>query len=233
MSDREFGPDAFDEQQEQLAEDRTATGGLAATLLAPTAARYVYNNRLLRWQEVATGRMVGEATVINQMRRHVAATFDTLDELTVRLYAGELTVQQWQTAVAAELKDAHVAQAMFARGGKVNMGATEYGRVGGTLADEYGYLSRFADDIAAGRQSLARARARVKQYGRATQQSYWREWALVSPGKVYWRLNPAEHCEDCINLEAANPYTANTLPTYPGAGATACRGNCNCHLERE
>jgi hypothetical protein len=193
---------------------------------------YQYNNRLQRWQNPVNGQMVSEANVIAEMRRHQNATYTALDALTDSLYNGNINIAQWQAGVAQELKDAHLAQAMFGVGGKHNMTFVEYGRVGGTLRDEYRYLARFADDIAAGRQSRAQALARIKQYGNATQQSYWREWSLKED-YIWWRRNASESCGDCVDLESNNPYTASSLPTYPGAGSTRCRGNCKCTLHTE
>ena len=55
-----------------------------------------------------------------------------------------------------------------------------------------------------------------------------------------WILDPeAEHCEsesgeclDCPTLAAGGPYTAETLPTYPGAGDTECLLGCRCAIVR-
>ena len=201
-------------------------------MTTPDITRYRYNNNAQRWVSTTSGRFVSNDEVNGEMRRHQEATFSTLDGLTRQLYGGNITLEQWQLAVASELKDAHLAQSMFAVGGKANMTQANYGRVGGVLADEYRYLSRFAYSIANGTVSEAQALARIRQYGRATQQSYWREFALESRAQFRWQLNPAEHCGDCVALSAGGPYTADTLPTYPGAGDTACRGNCNCTLER-
>lgn len=216
-------PDAFDEAQPEEPRQFIDEAVIAAVVFEQTTKR---------WRNRASGRFVSNQAVTNEMRRHVAATFDTLDNLTNALYDGNITVMQWQTAVASELKDAHLAQAMFAKGGRANMRPADFGRVGGVLRDEFRFLDGFAQDIADGRQSRAQALARIKQYGKATQQSYWREWALDTEGEIYWRLHPAEHCQDCIDLANNSPYTADTLPTYPGAGETQCRGNCNCTLER-
>lgn len=215
-------------------ETESAVGAIAIppAVVASAISAVVFDNRALRWRQTATGRFVSDASVTSELERHVSATFDALEGLTRRMYAQDITLTQWQASVASELKDAHLAQAMFARGGKANMGAAQFGRVGATLRDEYGFLAAFADDIAAGRVSEAQALARIRQYGRATRQSYWNEYRIASPGMVAWRLNPAEHCPDCLALAAGSPYRADQLPTVPGAGSTRCRGNCKCTLER-
>jgi hypothetical protein len=176
---------------------------------------------------------VANDAVIGEMRRHQQATYDRLDNLTRSLYSGGISLEQWQLGVAVELKDAHLAQSMFAVGGRRNMTAVEWGRVGGTLRDEYRYLHGFAEGIAAGTVSEAQALARIKQYGNATQQSYWREYSEATKGLIHWRLGVTEeHCKDCPANAAGSPYTSKTLPNYPGDGSTTCRGNCTCYLER-
>ena len=195
---------------------------------------YNYSNQAQRWRDADTGRFVSNEAVNQQMVNLQEGTYSTLDSLTRRLYSGQINVSQWQIGVASELKDAHLAQSMFAVGGRNNMTQANFGRVGGVLADEYRYLDNFARQIANGEISKAQALARIRQYGNATQQSYWREYAQVTPSneQIYWRLNPADHCADCVSLAGGSPYTLANLPTFPGAGETICRGNCKCELER-
>lgn len=195
---------------------------------------YRYNNTYGKW-ETPTGQFISNDAVIAEMRVHQEVTVQAIQDYTNQLYSGAINVSQWQVAVASELKDSHLAQAMFAVGGKGNMTQANYGRVGGTLADEYRYLSNFASDIVAGRVSEAQAVARVAQYGQATQQSYHREFVEATPDGmvIYWNLNPADHCGDCVSLASGSPYSPGDLPTVPGAGATECRGNCKCELHRE
>ena len=193
---------------------------------------YTYNNTAQRWYDASTGRFVSETAVTAEMRLHQQATYAVLDGATRQLYMGHISLEQWQLTVAAELKDAHLAQAMFAVGGRANMSDANWGRVGGTLADEYRYLANFANEIAAGTVSEAQALARIRQYGNATQASYWREYKLVSE-VIYWNLHPAEHCGDCLTLAGGSPHKANELNQVPGDGNTQCRGNCKCTLSRE
>jgi hypothetical protein len=194
---------------------------------------YSYNNTAQRWYDTGNGRFVAEQAVTDEMRLHQTATYNVLDNLTSQLYGGQITLEQWQIGVAYELKDAHLAQAMFAVGGKNNMTQANYGRVGHTLRDQYGFLNGFAQDIAAGRVSEAQALARIRMYGNATQASYWREYRNATTELIYWNLNPAEHCGDCVGLAGGSPYKPQDLSQVPGDGATQCRGNCKCTLSRE
>lgn len=195
---------------------------------------YAYNNTAQRWFDTASGKFVSETVVVEEMRGHQTATYNVLDNVTRQLYAGQLTIEQWQYVVAAELKDAHLAQAMFAVGGKRNMTQANYGRVGGTLADEYRYLSNFASQIAAGTISEAQALNRITMYGDATQASYWREFKLAAKKELWWVLGTTEqHCGRCPQLAAGSPYKPEDLNQVPGDGNTPCLTHCDCGLYTE
>jgi hypothetical protein len=193
---------------------------------------FAYDGESNQWINISTGAVVAASVVTNQMRIHTAATFEPLEDITNQLYDGEISLEQWQLVVASELSDAHLAQAAYGAGGMDNLDSEGQEQVSDTLRAEYAFLSAFALAIANGEQSRAKALARIRQYGRATQQSYWKEFSRRDRDRlINWTLHPAEHCPDCIDIEAGNPYTAETLPTVPGAGDTRCRGNCNCTLE--
>lgn len=204
-------------------------------MTAPTLdSTYRFDNKTQRWHDSATGRFVPRDNVIAEMRVHQEATFSTLERLTNRLYNREISLAQWQLGIASELKDAHLAQAMFGAGGRANMGFTEWGRVGQTLREQYAFLDKFAADIAAGRQSQAQALARVKQYGLVSQGSYWNEFAAQNKTKKFnYRLGPTEHCGPCVARVAGNPYAYEDLQGVPGDGSTPCRGYDACTLEVE
>jgi hypothetical protein len=143
----------------------------------------------------------------------VDAAGDELASLTRALYAGRLNLSQWSTSIAATLKDAHLANSLVAVGGADNLGPANYGRAGGTLADEYRHLYDFAQAIADGDVSEAQALARAQQYARASQQAYWREYAQREM-RPEWSGLPV-------------------LKNAPRDGRTQCHGNCNCQLRTD
>lgn len=197
-----------------------------------TVSRFFNGARQL-WQSL-TGQTVPSAEVLATIDAYGSEANATLEGLTRQLYAGEISLSDWQRAVAEELKDAHLNVSMLARGGADNMGSAEYGRVGGTLKDEYRWLDRFANQIADGEVSEAQAQARIQQYGNATKQSYYREFDRATPpGEVLdWVLHPGENCPDCVEMANNSPYQPGELRIYPGSGHTRCRGRCKCSLER-
>ncbi len=202
-------------------------------MTTPILDRTRYDNRAERWRDNATGRFIPHEAVVSEMRVHQQATYATLEGLTNQLYAKQITLAQWQLGVASELKDAHLAQAMFGAGGRANMTFVEFGRVGQTLREQYSFLNKFAADIAAGRQSQAQALARIRQYGNASAQSYYAEYVERRTGNIYWRTTALESCPTCLAYAAGSPYTKSTLPAYPCDGGTQCLANCKCYLSEE
>jgi len=138
------------------------------------------------------------------------AASDELAGLTRDLYAGRITLPQWEVSAAQTIKDAHVSFGVLGAGGTDAMTPGLYGKIGGNLADEYKFLNTFAEKIAAGDMTEAQATAYIQQYGGASQQAYWNSIR-----------------------ETAEPVENNDLPlltSSPGDGSTQCRGNCNCQI---
>lgn len=204
-------------------------------MTTPTlTSTYNFDNRAQRWRDSATGRFVSIGAVNAEMFRHSDATHSTLESLTRQLYAGDISLAKWQVAVASELKDAHLAQAMFAVGGRANMGQAEFGRVGQTLREQYAFLNDFAKQIANGEVSERMAIARIEHFGSSATQSYWNEYADKSTGLIDWLLGAVDeqNCDLCPRFAANSPYTKDTLPARPADGSTPCKGRCRCTLSR-
>jgi hypothetical protein len=199
-------------------------------MTTPILNTVAYDNTAQRWRESSTGQFFSKEAVVAEMRVHQEATYSTLQGLTRDLYAGRINLAQWQIGTASEIKDAHLAQAMFGAGGRANMGNVEWGRVGQTLREQYSFLDKFAQAIARGEISEAMALNRIEMYGDASQQSYWAEFAQQRTGRMRYVLHPAEHCGDCID-RAVGTYTRETLRGYPGDGSTQCGPHDKCTLE--
>jgi hypothetical protein len=194
--------------------------------------QFYYDDDTQQWFSTVTAEPVPEDVVFSVMHAKQDATYDALDSLTAALYTGTLTLAAWEVAVAQELREAHLALALFAVGGARNMTPATLAAVSLTLASQFGYLHDFARDIALGGVTEAMAKARARMYGNTAQKSYW-DFYTRGARRIVWQLNPAEHCPDCLGLAANSPYTESTLPTVPGAGDTRCRSNCKCTLSVE
>lgn len=180
--------------------------GLLATL------RRFYNAARRVWM-TATGRVIPNADVLRTIQATIDGNQGTLEALTRQYFDGLISLRQWEAAAATEIKNAHLAQGMFARGGRDQMDPASWGRIGGTLADEYRYLRGLSEDMQAGRVTVGQAVQRIRQYGNNSGQSYWREWTDGMDVPASWARLPR-------------------LSRHPRDGSTICRGNCQCHLEQ-
>jgi len=95
------------------------------------------------------------------------------------------------------------------------------------------YFNRFLDQVGRG-SSPAMFSKRIDMYAK-TLESIFRAGQTKGQHphvEIHWRVNPElENCPACLKLAAGGPYTKDTLPTTPRAGATPCKFNCGCELE--
>lgn len=171
----------------------------------------VFNEADNTWNLVSTGEALAPPLIHAEIRAHATLSATLLNDVTVNMYAGELAIDAWQNAVFAELKDGHIANAMFANGG-AELSEAAIARVEQTIAKEAGFLADFAEGVSNGTVSELQARARATQYAKAMEQSYWNEWQDgIATGDEFAHLP--------------------ILDQSPGDGGTQCLGHCQCILE--
>jgi len=176
--------------------------------------RVAWNDAAQRWYWTAGSGQTGfvaESVIAAELSAHQAAMKVTLQTLTRGLFAGEMNVAEWQVAVAVEIKNASIAQAMFAVGGVDNMTQSDYGRIGQMLREQYGFLDGFGKDIATTGITEQQALVRIGMYGDATEQAYWDAWR-------------ANHDTDAALAHLP------LLRQSPRDGNTVCVTNCRCYL---
>lgn len=181
----------------------------------------------------AGGRFVSDAAIRSALEDVTRASATAMRDLSDQLRNGSITVAQWQTRMAGEVKTMHVVAATVAHGGKAQMGASDYGWVGSEIKKQYAYLRGFAADIESGRQMPTDALlARAELYAEAGRQTYEHMRARDHEATGYDQernvLGPAEHCPDCLTASASGWVGIGHL-TPPGA--RQCRVRCHCHIE--
>ena len=196
-------------------------------------AGYVWEKVTARYRDKATGRFIAEQVLVNLAESFTGFTQDNLTSITDKMISGKISLADWQRQFAQELKDAYIVNAQIGRGGKNAMTQSDYGRIGQRLRGEYKYLNDFAKEIASGDLSAAQIQARVDQYAAGTRKAYYdgRTAACKAGGFTEERrvLNPAEHCEDCLDYAGKGWQPIGTLPE-PGE-SSQCRNNCKCEKE--
>lgn len=102
----------------------------------------------------------------------------------------------------------------------------------GVVRDETKHLTKMLRQV---REHGDRRRwaGRVRAYANALRATFQAGRVLATPPNtvIHWigKLDD-RMCAGCRKLVANSPYTVDSLPTTPGAGATPCRFNCRCRL---
>ena len=182
------------------------------------------------------------------------AKFDDLQKATATkvgdsiadLQNGKLTGEAAFSQIQKDLTKAHGKAYSLGKGrmlGKsVAMNADDAFYLRRALEVESEYLKGFINDIASGKTKLKGkmgAGVRGDLYSRGLRGSHNNARVEYSGGDdgdgyvtlCFWNLGISDSCVDCISLNAFNPWERSNLPTVPGAGDSACKSRCHCHLE--
>ena len=191
---------------------------------SPIAGRYRGSNGRFLSQSAVEALVDGRANKLGTLLRR----------LTDMLSNGDITLVQWQQSVREALKLAHTQAAIIGNGGRDNMQASDWGRIGQRLRAEYRYLEGFARDLLAGSVSTPMALSRVGMYAQAVRGPYWEGTRIRQEKQGYSLmrriLDPqAKHCDDCLRYAARGTVSIGSLP-MPGQRC-ACRSNCKCRVQ--
>lgn len=166
---------------------------------------WTYSLASKRYRNTDTGRFMSAAQMVELRDTFVDAMRVETRELADQLGAGEITLQQWEGRMRSQLKTTYIDEYVLGRGGRNAMTPANWGEVGGLLGNQYRYLHRFAEEVAAGTLSTAQIGARAELYVESGSQAYER-------GR-------------CASFGLPR------LSQYPGDGWTACGTNCRCSLD--
>jgi hypothetical protein len=196
------------------------------------------------YRNVATGRTVAPSIVRAELDRYIVNSNGEIRALAERLRAGQINIADWHTAMRRQIKNVHLNAVAAANGGFNNMTARTYGQAGGFIRSQYDFLRGFADQIISGEQPLdGTLIRRAEMYNNAGRRTYHKavhdnlsdvEQASGRRAVIGSTLNPADHCEECVNLDGRwfflSDKTAVTgTGRYKDIGDRICRTNCQCN----
>lgn len=193
------------------------------------------NERVGRYRDTATGRFVSQAVVREELDRTLdRASSEIAGALAEALRNRQISVADWEVRMMQHIKDVHLNAIALERGGWANMTAQDYGRAGGVIARQYKYLHNFAGEIVSGKQKLDGSLVvRAKMYTQAGRTTYHRSrQASVADTEITHvrsTLNPADHCDECVELDGR--WFRIGDPRYKLPGQRICRTNCHCDEE--
>jgi hypothetical protein len=181
------------------------------------------------------GRFVPESAVRSWLDSAVDQSTNRMVSLTEQLQQGRLTMAEWQLQMMSEIKQAHLASAMAAHGGREAMSQADWGWAGQRIREQYQFLRNWANELANGTAPLdGRLISRARLYGNApvtTFEAMKGRDARNSGAKMEERnvLSSADHCGECPSLAARGWLPLGTLPPV---GTRECRVRDRCRIER-
>lgn len=151
------------------------------------------------------GTFVSQAQMVTLRDAFIGEQKQRMNSWATELSSGRITVQQWTLLMRDEIKTNHIAQYLLAHGGRDTMTQADWGRLGQTIRQQYGYLQNFAQQVANGDLTEAQIAARARMYVESSSQSFGQGHAAAMG--------------------------APDLPQQPGDGRTQCLSNCKCYWD--
>lgn len=185
-----------------------------------------YNKSTGQYRNTATGRFVSPRVIREAVNALVEDTRQHLRALSQQYMDGKLDAGAWQEAVKQRLRASHTLAAGVAMGGKANMTPRDWGRVGALTKEQYKYLSRFAEELAAGKRMNF---GRIDLYARAVRSTYLntKEFRYDARLKGRWVLHSRESCAGCL---AQAERGVQFVSDFPAIGSHECLHNCLCEI---
>ncbi len=141
------------------------------------------------------GQFVSAQQIVTLRNDFLTARSAITASLAAQVASGEISADQWESAMQAEIKTTLGVEYAFGRGGLTNMTPADWDALGALVADRYDYLADFAADIADGRLSEAQITARSDLYIGAGVGAYERGAASASDVDL-----PVYPGDDCLGL---------------------------------
>lgn len=164
---------------------------------------WVWNQLTKRYRNSKTKKTVSSNTVL-RLRDDFVDEMRDFSKLTDDLVNSRITVQEWVFEMRKQVRDAHSAQYMLARGGRNAMFQTDLDALTEIIKDQYDYLQKFGEEVRAGNLSASQIKARSELYMEASTTAH--EQAKAASFDI-------------------------TLPEYPGDGNQDCNVRCRCRWE--
>lgn len=210
--------------------------------MAEESPRWQWVPKARRFRNLRNGQWISSATAHHWADLSLEASESRARALWQLLADGKIEVGAWESRFREILRKEYVKQFLEGIGGETKLTLAMRGSLGGMLKEQYGWLSKFAREIAEGKLSPAQIWQRMVMYVNSAREARNRAEALAAKAagfdEVLWKRNPAaESCEDCIQFEVMGwqkiepwPFTVGGKRAFPGSGHTMCLTACRCGL---
>ncbi len=190
-----------------------------------------WNETAGRYINLSTGKFISSTEVRDALEVVMDASAIRMNNITQQLVDGSVSLAEWQSGMAEQIKLAHTASAASARGGWAQMSQSDWGAAGRMIRTQYDYLQGFAEDVASGKQALnGQALMRADLYAdapRGTFEEMRRRYETMQNGMEEEQrvLGAADHCPGCLEQAALGWQPVGTLDPI---GDEECLTRCHC-----
>lgn len=208
--------------------------------MAPPTSRYRWNAKSARYLD-ARGRFVSRAAVREEIDHALGSARQRMAGISESLRTGAIGLDDWYAEMRRAVKQVHLYSAAAAKGGWAQLTQADFGRVGSLVREQYRFLNRFAQQIvgtgdatgdAGGLPLDGRFLRRVSLYAEAGRATYHKteraEMEVRQMDEERSVLNPADHCDECIQ-EAEKDWVP--IGTLIPIGERTCQTGCRCTIE--
>lgn len=172
--------------------------------------------------------------VIDIVDKVALKTKKEMKSVAMKLTSNKINRAEFEIQMSELLKQAHILVSGIAKGGRLQMTARDWGKVGNNLKTQYGFLNGFERKIANNKLSDQQIIYRAQLYSASVRIAFFTTLQEEKKGenepKVRRVLNAAESCGDCINY-ANMGFVA--LSEMPEIGDSECSYFCKCEIEFE
>lgn len=161
-----------------------------------------YDPRVHNYRNLDTGRFVNRRKVLTWSDDFLETTQGNSDALCDLLINDQLTLGDWQGQMQELIKQTYISEYVVGRGGLEQMTPRDWGILGYDIRDQYQWLDKFAQDIAAGKVSPLELKRRARMYISGAHQMFQR-------GRT-------------------EAFGMPRLPAYPADGQQECLTNDRC-----
>lgn len=201
--------------------------------MPPPARQFVYDPRLARYRDRATGRLIPASQVRAWLDSALDSASVRFRALAEQLRSGAIDLTTWQILMGKQVKIVQLYSAAVAKGGWGMMAPADLGRAGREIQNQLRYLNRFVQQIKRGEQRLdGRFLQRAEAYAQAGRSVFHKveraEMEVRGMSQERSVRFSGDSCSGCVE-QAARDWVA--IGSLVPVGSRPCLTNCRCRIE--
>jgi hypothetical protein len=192
---------------------------------------YTWDQASYSYRSKSTGRFVSAQEVRHALDDALDASSKKMRALGAALAERRISLAEWQTGMAREIKSAHLYASAAAKGGWHQMTPADYGRAGQQIRTQYEYLRSRAAAIASGKTPLGQVGRISALYGQAARATYHTVEGREMGHKGFTEernvRDARDSCPGCLAQTSREWVPRGELVPV---GKRDCKGACRCRI---